>query len=177
MFKLSLNITCKKDNMGQFTAEQRTFIVLHYNRTQSLAAVQNAFRERFPDRNPPTKTTILKNFRKYCNHRTSLNRNKNNSGRPRTARSPENIAAVRRLLEQNPRDMSARRNPIEISPAGFNRITRLDLGWHPYRMHVKHELPSDDYRRRLHFSEWFNQKCEEQIFWKISSSETRQRSQ
>ena len=83
--------------MGQFTAEQRTFIVLHYNRTQSLAAVQNAFRERFPDRNPPTKTTILKNFRKYCNHGTSLNRNKNNSGRPRTARSPENIAAVRRL--------------------------------------------------------------------------------
>lgn len=78
MFKLSLNITCKKDNMGQFTAEQRTFIVLHYNRTQSLAAVQNAFRERFPDRNPPTKTTILKNFRKYCNHGTSLNRNKNN---------------------------------------------------------------------------------------------------
>ena len=68
--------------MGQFTAEQRTFIVLHYNRTQSLAAVQNAFRERFPDRIPPTKTTILKNFRKYCNHGTSLNRNKNNSGRP-----------------------------------------------------------------------------------------------
>ena len=164
MFKLSLNITCKKDNMGQFTAEQRTFIVLHYNRTQSLAAVQNAFRERFPDRNPPTKTTILKNFRKYCNHGTSLNRNKNNSGRPRTARSPENIAAVRRLLEQNPRDMSARRNPIEISPAGFNRITRLDLGWHPYRMHVRHELLPDDYRRRLHFSEWFNQKCEEPNF-------------
>ena len=29
--------------MGQFTAEQRIFMVLHDNRTQSLVAVENAF--------------------------------------------------------------------------------------------------------------------------------------
>ena len=86
--------------MGQFTAEQRIFMVLHYKRTQSLVAVQNAFRQRFPDRNPPSKVTILQNFRKYSEHGTSLNRNKNNSGRPRTARSPANILAVRRLLDE-----------------------------------------------------------------------------
>ena len=53
--------------------------------------------------------------------------NKGNSGRRRTARTEQNIAAVRTLLEQNRRDVSARRNPVEISSSGFNRITRLDL--------------------------------------------------
>ena len=53
--------------MGLFTAEQRIFM-LHYNRTQILVAVQNAFRQRFPDRNPPGKVTILQNFRKYSEH-------------------------------------------------------------------------------------------------------------
>ena len=68
--------TYSKDKMGQFTAEQRILIMLHYNRTQSLVAVQNAFRLGFPDRNPPSKVTILQNFRKYSEHGTSLNRNK-----------------------------------------------------------------------------------------------------
>ena len=139
--------------MGQFTAEQRTFMVLHYNRTQCLVAVQNAFRQ--------SKNTILQNFRKYSEHGTSLNLNKNYSGRLRTARSQQNIAAVRRLLEQNPQDVSARRNPVQVSSTAFNRITRLELGWHPYRMHVRHELLPNDYLRRLRFPQWFNQKCEE----------------
>ena len=39
--------TYSKDKMGQFTAEQRIFMVLHYNRTQSLVAMQNAFRNAF----------------------------------------------------------------------------------------------------------------------------------
>jgi hypothetical protein len=34
--------------MVQLTIEQRVFVVLHYTKTQSIAAVQNAFLERFP---------------------------------------------------------------------------------------------------------------------------------
>ena len=135
--------------------EQRVFTVLHYTETQSIAAVQNAFRARFPGRNLPFKSTILSNVRKYLNA-TSLNLNKGNSGRRRTTRSAGNIAAVRALLQQNPRDVSARRNPVAISSSGFNRITRLDLRWHPAVSHAP---------RRLHFSEWFNQRCRHQKFW------------
>ena len=95
------------------------------------------------DRNPPLRNTILKNVRKYQNTGTSLNRNKGNSGRRRSARSEENIAAVRELLEQDPH-VSSRRNPIAVSQPTFNRITRLDLRWHPYRMHVRQELLQND---------------------------------
>ena len=149
--------------MVQLTTEQRILTVLTYTQTGSIAAVQNAFRERFPDRNPPVKSTILLNVRKYSNAGTSLNLNKGHSGRRRTTRSVENIDAVRDLLQENPR-VSARRNPLPISHAGFNRITRLDLGWHPYRIHVRHELLAGDFPRRLRFSEWFNQRCERENF-------------
>ena len=49
----------QSEEMVQLTTEQRVFVVLEYNRTYSLVAVQNAFRERFPDRNPPAQATIL----------------------------------------------------------------------------------------------------------------------
>jgi hypothetical protein len=113
--------------------------------TQSMTEVQNAFRIRFPDRNPPNKKTILKNVRKYHNTGTSLNRNKGNSGRRRTARSEENVAAARDLLGETPRGVSARRNAVEVSKSSFNRITRLDLRWH--------ELLPDDLPRRLHYAQ------------------------
>ena len=59
--------------MAQPTAEQRVFIVLNYARTQSPADVRNRFRERFPNRNPPVTSTILRNAKKYQNSGTSLN--------------------------------------------------------------------------------------------------------
>ena len=58
--------------------------------------------------------------------------------------------------------VSARRNPVGISTSGFNRITRLDLRWHPYRMHVRHALLANDLPRRLRYSEWFIQHCQDQ---------------
>ena len=132
--------------MVQLTTEQRLFIVLHYTQTQNTTTVQNAFRARFPDRDPPHKTTILRNVRKYSSQGTSLNLNKGNSGRRKTARTQQNIAAVFHLLALT-------------SSAGFNRITRLDLRWHPYHMHVRHELLAMDLPRRLRFAEWFIQHC------------------
>ena len=94
--------------MVQLTIEQRVFIVLHYTQTQNTTAEQNTFRARFPDRDPPHKTTILWKVRKYSSQGASLNINKGNSGRRRTARTEQHIAALRTLLEQNRRDVSAR---------------------------------------------------------------------
>jgi hypothetical protein len=76
-------------------------------------------------------------------------RNKGKSGRRRSGRSEENIAAVRELLEQNPH-VSSRLNPIAVLQPTFNRITRLDLRWHPYRMHVRHKLLQYDWPHRPH---------------------------
>ena len=77
--------------MVQLTTEQRVFVVKKFHDTKSLQAVQNAFREEFPQRDPPAKKTIWANVQKYGEYGTSQNRNKGNSGRRRTGRSEANI--------------------------------------------------------------------------------------
>ena len=126
--------------MVQLTTEQRVFVVTQFTLIPNVTAVQNAFRIRFPDRNPLVRNTILKNVRKYQNIGTSLNRNKSNSGRRRTARNEANTAAVRKLLEETPRGLSARRNccsfEIKLQQDYKTGHSMASL----YRMHVRHEL-------------------------------------
>ena len=87
-----------------------------------------------------------------------MNRNAKNSGRKRTARSEENIDAVQAALEQNPKGITCRGNGLNLSRATFNRICRIDLRWHPYRMVRRHQLKDGDFERRTAFCEWFLQK-------------------
>ena len=89
--------------MAQLSKEQRVFVVKTYYETGKYIEVINLFRQRFPGRNPPNKTTIWRNIIKYETHATSLNRNPNNSGRRRTGRSQENIDEVQEALENNPK--------------------------------------------------------------------------
>lgn len=139
----------------QFTPEERTFIVLSYDETKSSTETIQAFVGRFPNRNPPTRKTVLRNFKKYQKYGTSHNRNKGNSGRPRSARTQTNIDAVRRELQANP-EASARRNNIpQLTKSSFNRITKYDLKLHPFRMNIQHQLFPRDYQRRVDFCRWF----------------------
>ena len=99
--------------MVQLTVEQRVFIVQHLFKTESFEQVRHLFRERFPDREPPTTMTIWRNVKKYTTTGTSLNRNSVTSGRPRSGRSQENIDRVQDLLENNPRGITCRRNGLD----------------------------------------------------------------
>ena len=63
--------------MAQLSNEQRVFVVETYFRTNSYKKVKEAFPDKFPERD----------VKKYRNHATSLNRNKENSGRKRSART------------------------------------------------------------------------------------------
>ena len=69
--------------------EQRTFLVTSYLETKSTEQVLAEFVIRFPQRVPPNKETIHKNVRKFLQNGTVQNRYKGNSGRRRTARTPE----------------------------------------------------------------------------------------
>lgn len=146
--------------MVQLTIEQRPFVVRSFYQTGSLQLTREAFRGRFPDRQPPALKSIWANVRKYEAHGTSQNRNKGNSGRIRTGRSEANIAAVRERLDEHPRSTSARRNGVGLPSATFNRITRLDLNEYPYRMHIRHQLLPRDFNRRMEFARWLIGRCE-----------------
>ena len=54
-----------------------------------------------------------------------------------TARSEEKIERIRNMLQNNPRNISARRNDMGLSAATLNRITREELRCYPYKIKVK----------------------------------------
>ena len=145
-------------NMGQLTTEQRVFVITTYYETRSPHAIQEAFMQQFPDRQPPNKTTIWRNVFKYERKGTSLICNKGNSGRRRSVRTGENIELLRNTLEQHPH-VTTRINPINISRSSFNRTTKIDLRWHPYRMKIRQQLQENDFQRRLQFCHWFEDRC------------------
>ena len=67
-----------------------------------------------------------------------MNLDKDRSGRRRTERTQENINLLQEKLIEDPR-ISARKNGLDISKSSFNRITKRDLKWYPYKMHVRNE--------------------------------------
>ena len=73
-------------------------------------------------------------------------------------RSQENIDVVQEELINNPDGISCRRNNSGLPSATFNRIVRVDLKWHPYKIQRRHQLIPGDFQRRLQFCEWFLQK-------------------
>ena len=145
--------TCSKMVGRQFTVAQRIFMVNEYIKTNSATQTKQRFRRRFPNVNAPAVKTIKRNYTKYLQHGTSQNRNKTNSGRSRTARSPHNIATVRRELNRNPR-VSCRRNNTPLSKSSFNRIVRRDINYYPYHVLTRHELKNGDHAKRITFSNW-----------------------
>ena len=107
--------------MVQLTKDQGVFVVKTFFETGSLQATQDAFRVNFPDRDPPVKSTIWSNVKKYQDHGTSQNRNNGNSGRRRTVRTAENVEAVRQQLQQYATATRARRDGLGVSKTTFNR--------------------------------------------------------
>ena len=148
--------------MAQLTTDQRVFIVRMRMNNFSIVQIQQAFRQQF-HRQPPSKTTIRLNYSKYLRWGTSLNRNKGNSGRRRTARNLQNVNAVQNILIRAPKTTS-RRNGLGMTKSTFNRISKTELRFHPYRIHRRQELKNGDYARRMNFCRWFLQQSIDPAF-------------
>jgi hypothetical protein len=106
----------------QFSSQERAFMVEAYIDTKDARDAKRRFQRRYPNRIGPSLRTIRRNYHKYINHGTSTNRNKNNSGRPRSARTLQNVAAVQRDVQINP-SVRARKNNVAVTKSSFNRIT------------------------------------------------------
>ena len=66
--------------MVQMNKDERVLVCFEMSKVQTVHAVQRLWPNRWPVRKVPTILAILKNYRKYRQHGTSLNKNKVNSG-------------------------------------------------------------------------------------------------
>ena len=96
---------------------------------------------------------------KFKEHGTTLNRNKQNSGGKRTARTQENIEMVQNVIDENPRS-TIRRNESGLSATTLHRILRKELRLKANKIQNKHQLLPNDYPRRMTFCNWLLQRHE-----------------
>ena len=76
-----------------------------YFATKSLIHTQRQFRRDFPSRNAPTRATILHLLNKFWETGSVHDKNKGQSGRPRSARTDPNINYVREHLANVPKEI------------------------------------------------------------------------
>jgi len=114
-----------------WTTEQNIFIVEAYFRQKSIHAAQLQFKEQFGCREFPVHSIIYRWVNKFRTHGTvhNLNRKDTNrqshSGRPKSSRTPQNVAAVRDYVVHSP-SKSVHRRSQEL---GINRESVLDSTW------------------------------------------------
>ena len=121
-YKKRLNLSYDKvSNMVQLTTQERIFVVRLKEKNVPIAEIQHRFIQRF-NRPPPTNKTILRNYEKNLTWGTSLNLNEHNSGRRHKTRTAQNISAVHRILLNNPKSTSVRRNVLQLPKSSFNEI-------------------------------------------------------
>ena len=125
-------------------------------RVQNALQVIRSWRNHWPGIPAPSAVTIKNNYLKFVNHGGSLNRNRGNSGRPRTACSQQNFPRVRRSLRRN-ENISSRRNGLGISRSSFNRYQ--DIRFHAYVLVKRQGLRPNDSAQRLAFWNWFEAEC------------------
>lgn len=134
-----------------WSGEHRGYVIeSFFKNSESVTATQRAFRTRFllrPNAPVPDRKTILKWVQNLRATGSALPRKP--LGRPRSVRTPENIAVVRASVEQSP-SRSARKHAaaLRMSDRSVRRILHAELHFHPYKIMVTHELNERDFQRR-----------------------------
>ncbi|XP_014776286.1 uncharacterized protein LOC106873445 [Octopus bimaculoides] len=133
-----------------WTGEHCAFIVETFIKNESVTATQRAFclRFRLGRYDPvPARNMILLWVSNFRASGSALKRK--STGRPRTARTPENVAAVRASIQQSPRHSASKRAAaLRLSDRSLRRILHNDLQMHPYKMILSQELSERDIETR-----------------------------
>jgi len=139
-----------------WTTEQKIFIVEAYFRQKSIHAAQLQFKERFGCREFPVHSMIYRWVNKFRTHETVHNFNRkdtnrqSHSRRPKSSRTPHNVAAVRDSVVHSPNKSVRRRSQeLGINQESVRRILIADLHKYPYRIQIKQKLTPDNMRKRV----------------------------
>uniref|UniRef100_UPI00358E2E41 uncharacterized protein n=1 Tax=Myxine glutinosa TaxID=7769 RepID=UPI00358E2E41 len=149
-----------------WTKEEKLFCVTTYLETKSFKTVQAKFRRKFNFNNYPQKNQVYRWAHTFQATGSVNNLNKKaetpSSGRKLTARSPDNVNAVRPSVGRSPKRSIRRRSQEQgLSRASVQRILIKDLQLYPYKIQIKHKLTPADMAKRVVMCRWFENKIEE----------------
>ena len=139
-----------------WTTEQKIFIVEAYFRQKSIHTAQFQFKERLGCREFPVHSVIYRWVSRFRTHGTVHNLNckdtnrQSHSGRPKSSRTPHNVAAVRDSVIHSPSKSVRRRSQeLGINRESVRRILIAYLHMYPYGIQIKQKLTPYDMRKRV----------------------------
>jgi len=136
-----------------WTTEQKIFVVEACFRQNYIHAAQLQFKERFGCREFPVHSMIYRWVNKFRIHGTVHNLDckdtirQSPSGRPKSSRTPRNVAAVRDSVVHSPSKSEHRRSQeLGINRESVQRIFIAHLHMYPCRIQIEQKLTPDDVR-------------------------------
>lgn len=140
--------------MERFTGPQRAFCVrAFYKNNDSYVLVRRLYRNHFNIarmRDVPSENLIKYCIRKFENSGNTMTSKP--LGRPRSARSNENIERVRQFVNEDPRQsLRLRAASLILHKSTVHRIIRKDMHFHPYKIVITQELKPQDPANRSEF--------------------------
>ena len=125
-----------------WTTEQKRFIVDTYFRQKSIRKTQLQFKKEFRCRGFRNHSMIYRWVKKFRTHGTVNNLNhkdsnrQSHSGRPKSSRTPHDVAAVRSSVSRRPSKSVRRRNQLLGIPRESERRNFIAyLSLYAYRIH------------------------------------------
>lgn len=150
----------------KYTNEEKIFCVTLYLESKSYKTVQSKFRQKYDFNNFPSKPLVFYWVKKFqatgSLHNNQTKPTTPNNGRKKTARTPENVAAVRDSVGRSPKkSIRKRAQLLGLTRSSVQRILSVDLSLYPYRIQIKHTLTDADKAKRVTMCQWFMDTIEE----------------
>jgi hypothetical protein len=150
-----------------FTQAQKVFCVKKYFKKNSYKYAITKFRETYDHNKFPSKTDIYRWKTKFETMGTINNMRmkypQSKTGRKFSARSPDNVRAVRDSVGRSPKKSIRRRSQdLGLTRMAVQRILIKDLHLYPYWIQIKHKLTPADKEKRVIMCNWFADKIEEE---------------
>ncbi|GFX86700.1 uncharacterized protein TNCV_1408981 [Trichonephila clavipes] len=136
----------KEEIKTMYSIEERVFLVLEYHRLQeSPTATRRSFQARFSVPKGPEAKTIRSLFAKFQRTGSVTDDLVGNVGRKQTAVTPQNVATVSGIIQQNPMS-SVRRTASEagLKRSSTQKILRKSLHMFPFKIQTHHAVPFTD---------------------------------
>src|SRR5215469_12205854 len=143
--------------MERYIIEQRVKVIhAYYENSRSNQNAYRALRDFFDQFNRPNVRTIGKIVQKFW--QTGSVGDLKAPVHARTARTAENIAAVRDSVAVKPSTSTRRRaQQLHLSRSSLMTIMHKDLHLHAYKVQLTQELKPLDHLKRRQWSEWWQE--------------------
>ena len=137
-----------------YDLEKRVFLLKTFYKTESITAVQRAYRAKFRCKTAPSDKVITNIVRTFEKHGSVIGTTKNGTAKSKKREKVKN--QLETMILEDP-SLSTRKaaSALQCSQTLIVTVLHDDLHLKPFKFHNWHVIKEHDYAKRLGFAQWF----------------------